>query len=286
MTKIAVYTCMTEGHHDLPLVAKPEPGVDYLCFTDGRNRGSSASVASPWRVVPIDFDGEVRHRHSMVKIMPHLFLPTGYDWSIYVDGVDLVGSMADLVSSEGKNNLFALYEHPFRTQLFQEFQACIQAGSASWFRALRQYAAYKMSGYDDSVRLHGCSVLIRKHAQPEVLRFGRLWWHLYFTGVHRDQLSFSYASWCTGFEFHSLGRSDPRYDKKYFSHRSTHGAPVKLKSAMWAAFNRVSLGLLRGIGVNPLAPGRFVAPGLGGVGSQHEHALDGARRLNAMAPHE
>lgn len=225
--RVAVYTCVTDGYDHICSPAILTPGVDYICFNDG-----SIDVPKPWQDVKIDRTYLGKDANRYLKILPHLNnILQVYDLTIYIDGsVKIVGDLTPLIQqiidAEGQT---CIYEHPHQNCIYKEAYMCAVTGKDWFWRIERQIKYYRNSGYPSGAGLFECGVILRRHSEKNVQALMNAWWGAYQSGIKRDQISLPYLSWRLGTPIHNLGRSDFRFDKKYFSLKLFHHRPLTTK---------------------------------------------------------
>jgi hypothetical protein len=237
---LLVYTCITGGYDDLQPVASPEPGVAYVCVTD-------APIADPrgWRVLrlPQSFDSPVL-ANRFAKMHPHLLFPE-YRRSIYIDGnVQLKSGVKAFADEALREHAMALFAHPFRDCIYAEATECAAIGHDWLWRFARHMRHYRAEGMPQHWGLYECNILVREHADPEVVRLMELWWDELRQGPWRDQLSLPYLLWKTGFRVQSLGMSQIRTGNPHFGMRIEHKPATRVRNRR-GRLNRKMLRLLK-----------------------------------------
>lgn len=218
--RVAVYTCVTNGYDDISSPVILTPSVDYICFNDG-----SIDVPTPWKDVKIDRKYFGKDANRYLKILPHLNnILQVYDLTIYIDGsVKIVGDLTPLIQQiNDKDELIGIYEHPYRNCIYKEAYACATIGHDWFWRIESQIISYKDNKYPANAGLFECGVLLRRHTDKNVQALMNAWWGAYQSGIKRDQISLPYLAWRLGIPIHNLGRSDLRFDQKYFCLKLFH----------------------------------------------------------------
>jgi hypothetical protein len=237
--KIAVYTCITGKYDNLPNIVDAEIGIDYICFTDTLDYYAKNNTDNIWQMKSVYFKGSATDCNRAIKILPHYFISPEYDYTVYIDGyIDIVGSVKQLIA-DNKDLKIATYDHSFRKTLFEEYVACALSGHVSIGHAKKQFKHMLDSGYIENCNLQECSVIIRKHFDPDVTNFSNIWWNLYFLGIKRDQLSFDFSLQRAKLSRHNLGESDPRVKNLIFKHRINHESTTKITRRILSFVNRV-----------------------------------------------
>lgn len=135
------------------------------------------------------------------KILPHLFFPD-HAITIWVDGnVWLNNSPNSIVQELLGDADMALFRHPYRKTVWQEF-ATLTHDPRFAIPYLRQQLAaqestYKAAGLSKDAPLYECSILIRRNNE-RVNRTMDAWWAQICRWQWRDQVSFPFALWSNG----------------------------------------------------------------------------------------
>ncbi|MFT4921644.1 MAG: hypothetical protein ACI8XM_000848 [Haloarculaceae archaeon] len=195
-----VYTAIFDDYDVLTDPEEPSPGIDYLCFTDAADVESEV-----WTPVVVESeDLSPAELNRAVKILPHEFLPS-YDASLYVDGnVKIRCDVARLFDDYLVDRAMVLPPHPNRNCVYEEANACIEAGKGDPEVINDQMRRYRRRGFPEGDGLPENSMLLRRHHAPAVKKTMETWWEEFRRGSNRDQLSFAYAAWETGFDYRLL----------------------------------------------------------------------------------
>ena len=124
-----VFTCLFGGYDQLRSPRILEPGLEYICITDGRTPTPPA-----WRVViprPEELETmtiETSRWPRLAKLLPHRFLQD-YDVSLYIDAnLEIVGSLASLFAKLDRADA-VYFRHPEnRRDVFEEAEVCKAMG--------------------------------------------------------------------------------------------------------------------------------------------------------------
>jgi len=192
-----VYTAIFDDYDVLTDPEDPSPGLDYLCFTDVSDLRSDV-----WTPVVVESeDLSAAELNRAIKILPHRFLPS-YDASLYVDGnIKIRRAVNRLFNEHLTRQEMALPPHPDRDCIYEEADACIEAGKGDQAEIREQMQRYQHRGFPEDAGLPANSVLLRRHHAPAVRNTMETWWEEFRRGSSRDQLSFVYAAWETGLEY-------------------------------------------------------------------------------------
>lgn len=195
-TKIAVYTSITGGYDALKAHKNIDNNhFDYICFTDNRYQNVSG-----WKIREIPgFLGELEpaKRSRCIKILPHLFLED-YDISIWIDGsITIIGDLYQYIRTNFTNCNLLIAKHPDRNCIYQEAGAVINLKKDEKDRVNEQMGRYKKEHFPSNFGLTETGIIIRKHMNPDIIKFGKDWWNEVLRYSKRDQLSFEYVHWKT-----------------------------------------------------------------------------------------
>lgn len=199
---IVVYTAIFGGKD----VLKDPPDserCDFVCFTDNPDLQSDIwdiRVCQPTGADP-------RRSAKLYKINPHLFLPE-YGYSIWIDGSVRIkdAGFYDLSDAVLKDHDMALYRHPARNCIYQEFEECVKIKKDKKRKMCRQIHGYRKAGYPENNGLVSGVIIFRRNSEV-VRKINEEWWREIELGSVRDQLSFNYVAWKNGFRFFCIDES-------------------------------------------------------------------------------
>jgi hypothetical protein len=201
-----IYTAIAGGYDRL----KPPCGTASL---DGRSH-RMAFVDNPalcggtnctgWQIEPmVSICMDPRMQAKKYKVLAHEVLPTGTEYSLWVDG-SIAFSVnlhpGDLASKFLRDTDLALFQHPKRRCLYAEAHTCQLKKLDDPAVMARQMNRYRVEGYPRDNGLAECSVILRRHT-PKVEQLNNLWWTEIVNGSSRDQLSFNYVCWKLGIRY-------------------------------------------------------------------------------------
>lgn len=216
MSRVCVYTCITNGYDKLTQVpARINTDVDFICFTDNQRVPDNGWTL---RSIPDYFLDFPRNKiQRMVKILPHKFLQK-YDVSVWVDGniVVMCDILRFLSSLDLEKHFMYVRRHPTRTDVVQESRAIIKLGKDTRDIIDRQLEKYRIDGFPvDRSGMVESNILVRKHNDIDCQRLMYTWANEVQTWSHRDQMSFNYSLWKTGLFVGEMGvnnlQKDPRF---------------------------------------------------------------------------
>lgn len=193
MIRLVVYTVLVGEKEALndPLQYVGHEGatdlsIDFICFTDNPSLTSPTWTFRdiPNRLIPPN------RLSRLPKALPHEFFPD-YDYSLYIDNTVAFKRLprcSDLGLDSGA--VFRAFRHPWRSCPQDEADVVVRSGldDAALVAAQTRY-------YDGhrSLRqiptLTAGTALLRRHHDPRVRTFGRLWWEQILLFSSRDQIS-------------------------------------------------------------------------------------------------
>lgn len=177
-----IYTCITDNYDVLQPITNLPKGWRAVCFSD------SEQTADGWEHVRLPFEPLL---HRKVKAMPAEYLGN-HERSLWIDGnLRYYGNWKEF-DKWG----FWVMQHPNRTKLSEEIEACIDLGKDG------QHIRPLLAHYGEQ-KLYATGVMIRTNSAHNQ-RFGKLWWDEIYTHSHRDQLSFGYIAAKTGTKVEKL----------------------------------------------------------------------------------
>lgn len=209
--KLVVYTAIFNKYDFLHNPLVKDPDVDYVCFTDDPQLVKSRG----WDVRLIAFDGMER-KDKHIKLFANEYLPE-YDASIWVDGNIIIKKSLKQLFGYIRHFPLALYQHPFRSTLKQEFEICKRVRKADLRQLKKQqeaYADYLNYG------IEACGVLIRRHNDQNVIKTMQKWWEEMQIHTYRDQLSFPVACEATNLYYKIIYQN--LYESPLFTIQKMH----------------------------------------------------------------
>ena len=132
------------------------------------------------------------------KMLPHKYLPE-YDVSIWIDGkIIITDDIMQPVKEYLKEVNFIVLAHPGdhrHLSIYEEAERCIAFNKGDPIAIKRQIEAYKKEGCPEDREVVATGVLIRRHHDPDVIKFNEAWWAEIQKHSVRDQISFPYVAW-------------------------------------------------------------------------------------------
>ncbi len=203
--KIVVYTAIVNNYNPLRNPAHIDPEIDYVCFTD-QPKWFALTNNTIWKGRPFPKSNlDPTRANRQVKLLPHRFFPE-YDYSIYVDGsIRIIGDIRALLEKYAYPSMLS-FNHPLRSCIYEEGQVCIEMRKEDPQVITRQLDMYRSEGFPENFGLIEGGVLIRRHNDPTIIKLMEEWWHELLTQSRRDQLSFPYVAWRSGFWPVTMGK--------------------------------------------------------------------------------
>ena len=186
VNRLAIYTALTGDYDNVQEILYKEDGVDYILFTNNPNVKSKT-----WKVVLVESELDNVLLSREIKMLPHKYLGAEYDTSIYIDANALIyGELSLLVTYLQGTKTFAVSKHGERNSVKDEVEAIgRQLKHINIDAARQQYQRYVADGFDVSVGLAECSILVRKHNDKKLQEVMEMWWSEFLNGIRRDQIS-------------------------------------------------------------------------------------------------
>ncbi|MCW8930632.1 MAG: DUF616 domain-containing protein [Gammaproteobacteria bacterium] len=197
INKLVVYTVLIGDKEELgsPLsllnnTDDTDLELDFICFTDNKNLTSDT-----WKFVYLEntyLPSEKLSRRP--KALAHEYL-SDWSYSLYIDNIvtfKRLPQSTDLITEQPY--LFKVFLHAFRENLLQEADAIAMLGYEDVNIIGKQLDFYESVLPIDSIHpIHTCTVILREHFHPDVIRHGTLWWENFLCFSKRDQMSFDFA---------------------------------------------------------------------------------------------
>lgn len=196
MASRVVYTAITNGHADL----SPHPDVpdtDFICYSD------VPLDRDDWQVRPLEAPSGLSPR--MQAKFHKVFPPSGYAWSVWIDGayeLDVGAQAKSFVNGliQHSQQGLGLHTHPVRDCLYDE---AVHAMTLPKCRGIvgvleAQIAHYTRQGHPKHSGLWLGGLLCRKD-DTTIRRLMQLWWNELVRWTWRDQISLAYVLACERF---------------------------------------------------------------------------------------
>jgi hypothetical protein len=195
--RLVIYTVLTGSKEPLgkPLAELQSSDSDleigFVCFTDNRQLKSDVWEFRYLDEIPLPPEKLSRRP----KALPHEYLQD-WEYSLYVDNIVVFKRLpqsSDL-KQEGESPVFKTFKHSTRSNPQQEAEAIVQLGYESVDRICTQLDFYaKLMPLSEITPLSTCTVILRQHMHPGLIKFGVTWWEQILNFCKRDQMSFDFA---------------------------------------------------------------------------------------------
>ena len=197
--KYAIYTAISGNKSELLDPPKVHPDVDYIAFTDQKNR--KHNVWQTRDIIPYTLHSKYTQRRNakVFKILPQMFL-NEYDVTIYHDG----GHFCDMHPKDIVNmylpndsDFLAVFKHRWNNCIYKEAQDILKEKRDIPELINKQVEYYRKNKYPEDNGLYELPVLVRKkHTSNDLINLR--WWEQICKFSSRDQLSFPVVMWTLG----------------------------------------------------------------------------------------
>jgi hypothetical protein len=190
-TSRVVYTCLI-GAYD---ILRPQPHIpdcDFTCFTDQN------ITASGWKIIKLpslNIPNILYAKHP--KTQPHLWFDTSITESLWIDAnMQLLDSnVFDRLRVIERDNI-VLHKHPDRDCIYAEaditLKCCPKYNEYKPNSLEQQSQKYRDLNWPEHAGLFACGFIYRKHHEPNIIKFGELWWEAQINESVQDQISAPY----------------------------------------------------------------------------------------------
>lgn len=217
-----VYTVLI-GKYDKIHSIKKEQGYDYYMFTDQKINNNTKG----WTILNVRKDINYLNRINRIKCQrfykthPHLFFKD-YDLSIYFDAYfESKGNLDEfLLRILSPNISIYILEHPLLDSINKEFDAVVFYKKETEHNVFQIKERYNKERFQDNNGHAETCLIVRKHNELNCIDFMEGWFYEIKYNSHRDQLSFNYILWKTGYK---IVKYIPKYfTELYFNQRYSH----------------------------------------------------------------
>ena len=144
------------------------------------------------------------------KLMPHRYFPQA-DWSIWIDNksrlkVDPERVLA-AVRAQSDAGFFA-FAHFRRDCVYHEGQTVRELGLDDDRIVRERMRTYRAEGMPEHAGLIEGHFIVRRHHDPDLIRFGERWFEHVLRYSRRDQISFPYLAWRLGLRYEAITALD------------------------------------------------------------------------------
>jgi len=196
--KYCIYTAIYGSYDELKIPQYLDPETDYICFTDNPKLKSDV-----YEIRYSKATNEDPNRSAKIfKISPHKYLRE-YNYSLWIDGsVNIIKiKMDEMVNQYLTNTDMALFKHPERNCIYEEYKVCMNLQKDTPQIMTSQIHKYQKEGFPKQYGLAEGTMILRRHNTPKIIKFNERWWKEISENSKRDQLSFNYVVWKTGTKY-------------------------------------------------------------------------------------
>lgn len=210
--KIVVYTCITNDYDNLWEPEITDDTIDFICFTDNLKIKSN-TIWSIKKIPKIFNHLPERKLYRALKLLPHLLFDN-YNMSLWVDGsVKIKKNLEGFINSHSSKKV-TLSKNPYVDCIYKEAELIKKLKKEKPKVIDNQVLKYSNSNYPKNNGSVQTGVLLRKHNDPEVIKFNENWWRETLDNSNRDQISFNFMKWKSSLNINIIP-SDVLY-KEYF----------------------------------------------------------------------
>lgn len=203
--KTAVYTAIFGDYDSLkqPLVVDTQ--CDYYCISDVKpdNLGVFQWIDAK-SILPHDLKGN-KLKNRYCKFLPHLLFKQ-HNYSIYLDGSILIKDRLWHILRKLGDIGIGVYGHPDCADTYEEvLRLCEITGNFFDLELIaKQLKEYNMEGFPYGLGFTENSVLVRNHGNIYCKKIMEMWWNEFLRFPTRDQLSFIYVLWKSGYRLEDI----------------------------------------------------------------------------------
>ena len=201
MSKVCIYTYTSRGYDAILPPPISFDDVDFILFSD------DVLSCPGWTVRPLCHPINLSNPfliNRYYKLFPHLLL-SEYQYSIYIDAnIRLLSDLSYLVAlPELSNNGILLLAHPYRSNVLEELEFCLQINKISpqiyqHCRSILESLIF--DGFPFDFPLIQASLILRCHSNVSVRLSMDYWWDYISHYPSRDQFFLGPALFKAGVE--------------------------------------------------------------------------------------
>lgn len=190
-----VYTAVFGDYDTVRPAPADHEDVQFICYTDREQPGSAG-----WEMRIVDLPSPTHpYIQRWHKIMSHRLFPDE-EVTLYLDGnLELLVNPLEIAAIHLQDSDIALFEHPERSGVYEEIEACADLGKDRRDLLERVRRRYEKEGMPSEGYLHAAGLILRRHTH-EVVRLNELWMDELLKTSIRDQPALAFALWKTGVE--------------------------------------------------------------------------------------
>jgi hypothetical protein len=182
------YTAIFGPYDDLKQPINPSmvKGWKMICFTD---QELFPPVDNVWEIRRLKLKDDPIKTARWFKINFYNFLLCKY--SLWIDGTFIINVNLD-EWWERFQAPFTTIKHPFKSCIYDEIRACLEAEKGCPKELQSQFARYRAEKVPENNGLIASGILMREN-RKEVVDFCKTWWEEVENYSTRDQVAFGYA---------------------------------------------------------------------------------------------
>ena len=186
------FTINTQSYEDK--IINIDTKYDFFYFTDNEE---DVYKCLKFNFIPLILEKShnPKLQQRTIKTSPHLYLPSNYNVSIYIDAnvtpkLEVIYKLIRLIKD---NNIDLIHVmHPNRNNINEEALAVVKLGLEVEDNVNKIIDFQKKDKFEDNMGLTETAVLIRKH--NNIIKFSEEWTSCIKICI-RDQISFNYLIW-------------------------------------------------------------------------------------------
>jgi len=207
--KTVLYTVVYGKCDFVPKFSCTKPDCDCFIITDQKDLANHlvrvGNIFKPILTPPISDNTRKASRH--IKCRPDLIFGD-YDASIYLDANLIVKmNIPHRIPTILSKTNYAVCKHPRGiSSSYDDGKRCIKERRDDPDVIRKQLDYYKKCGYEEKHKnIPACGLLIRRHNEEEVKKFGEAWWGQILEYSERDQISWPFIRWKMNFKHAWIG---------------------------------------------------------------------------------
>lgn len=188
--RVVIYTFVV-GNYDTPKEPKNLPeDFSWVCIKPNSQEIKDLGINNP------------KMASVYYKLHPEILFPN-VEWSLCLDAnisitdekfYSVISSLID------DDTVYAGIKHPQRDDIYEESWRIIRNGRDSLRNMFRVTRFLKKEGMPRHYGMDETNIILRKHSDPRIGAFDKLWWEMYCKYPKRDQMTHSYCLWKSGLE--------------------------------------------------------------------------------------
>lgn len=201
-TKVAVYTCITNGYDNPKKPLYLGTDTDYYLYTDLPEYKDEI-----WKYKKIDCVGFEKEANRYYKFHPNIF-DSEYEFAIYIDGnVKIISDVTMLCSiARHSKTGIAMHKHHARDCVYEEGKACKYYKRGNSKNIQEQLELMKKEEFPERFGLFEATIIVYDLKNPNSRKITEEWWNRYYnSNTKRDQIFFPYIIWKMGLKINDVG---------------------------------------------------------------------------------